>query len=94
MSKRVLLINITRMGDLVQMGTLLQRLQHEWPGAEVDLVVDTRFAPVAKLLPHLRVELKDVAAHIRSKGASTTLKREELMVLMLDEYRSETRDLL
>ncbi|ODT45016.1 MAG: hypothetical protein ABS70_04145 [Nitrospira sp. SCN 59-13] len=54
MNKRVLLINITRMGDLVQMGTLLQRLQHEWPGAEVDLVVDRRFAPVAKLLPHLR----------------------------------------
>ena len=54
MNKRVLLINITRMGDLVQMGTLLQRLQHEWPGAEVDLVVDQRFAPVAKLLPHLR----------------------------------------
>ena len=44
MNKRVLLINITRMGDLVQMGTLLQRLQHEWPGAEVDLVVDQRFA--------------------------------------------------
>ena len=54
MSKQVLLINITRMGDLVQMGTLLQRLQHEWPGAAVDLVVDERFAPVAKLLPHLR----------------------------------------
>ena len=54
MNKQVLLINITRMGDLVQMGTLLQRLQHEWPGAEVDLVVDQRFAPVAKLLPHLR----------------------------------------
>lgn len=41
-----------------------------------------------------RVELKDVAAKIRSKGTTTTLKREELMVLMLDEYRSETRDLL
>lgn len=54
MSKQVLLINITRMGDLVQMGTLLQRLQHEWPGAAVDLVVDRRFAPIAKLLPHLR----------------------------------------
>ncbi|MDP9133070.1 MAG: glycosyltransferase family 9 protein [Nitrospirota bacterium] len=54
MSKQVLLINITRMGDLVQMGTLLQRLQHEWPGAAVDLVVDQRFAPVARLLPHLR----------------------------------------
>jgi len=54
MIRQVLLINITRMGDLVQMGTLLQRLQHEWPGAAVDLVVDARFAPVAKLLPHLR----------------------------------------
>jgi ADP-heptose:LPS heptosyltransferase len=54
MTKQVLLINITRMGDLVQMGTLLQRLQHEWPGAAVDLVVDTRFASVASLLPHLR----------------------------------------
>lgn len=54
MSKQVLLINITRMGDLVQMGTLLQRLQHEWPGVAVDLVVDQRFAPVASLLPHLR----------------------------------------
>jgi ADP-heptose:LPS heptosyltransferase len=54
MTKQVLLINITRMGDLVQMGTLLQRLQHEWPGAQVDLVVDRRFAEVASLLPHLR----------------------------------------
>ena len=54
MTKQVLLINITRMGDLVQMGTLLQRLQHEWPGVAVDLVVDTRFAAVASLLPHLR----------------------------------------
>ena len=54
MSKQVLIINITRMGDLVQMGTLLRRLQHEWPGAAVDLVVDHRFAPIAGLLPHLR----------------------------------------
>jgi spore maturation protein CgeB len=41
-----------------------------------------------------RVELKDVAARIRTKGPMTALRREELMVLMLDEYRSETRDLL
>ena len=41
-----------------------------------------------------RVELKDLAAHIRAKGQSAALRREELMVLMLDEYRSETRDLV
>ena len=37
MNKQVLILNITRMGDLVQMGTLLARLQEEWPGAAVDL---------------------------------------------------------
>ncbi len=52
--KQVLIVNITRMGDLVQTGTLLDRLQQEWPGAAVDLVVDRRFAPVASLLSGLR----------------------------------------
>lgn len=54
MTRQVLIINITRMGDLVQMGALLSRLQEEWPGAAVDLVVDRRFAPVAALLKGLR----------------------------------------
>jgi ADP-heptose:LPS heptosyltransferase len=52
--KQVLILNITRMGDLVQMGTLLARLQEEWPGAAVDLVVDRQFAPVASMLSGLR----------------------------------------
>ena len=52
--KQVLIINITRMGDLVQTVPLIRRLQHEWPGVAIDLVVDTRFAPVAVLLPGLR----------------------------------------
>jgi len=54
MTRQVLIINVTRMGDLVQMGTLLARLQEEWPGVEVDLVVDRRFAAVASLLTALR----------------------------------------
>jgi spore maturation protein CgeB len=41
-----------------------------------------------------RVELKDVAARIRSKGPTAVLTRDELLLLMLDEYRAETRDLL
>jgi len=42
------------MGDLVQMAPLLGRLQEEWPGVAIDLVVDTSFAPMASLLPGLR----------------------------------------
>jgi ADP-heptose:LPS heptosyltransferase len=54
MTRQVLVINITRMGDLVQMGTLLARLRDEWPGVAVDLVVDRQFAPVASMLNGLR----------------------------------------
>jgi spore maturation protein CgeB len=41
-----------------------------------------------------RVELKQLAAQIRLRGPMGTLSREDLMVLMLDEYRSETKDLV
>lgn len=44
--------------------------------------------------PSQRVELKDLAANIRVKGPSAVLSRDELLVLMLDEYRQETRDLV
>lgn len=44
--------------------------------------------------PDHRVELKDVAGRIRSKAVHTPLAREELLVLMLDEYRSEMRNIL
>lgn len=41
-----------------------------------------------------RVELKELAADIRARGPGHQLAREELLVLMLDSYRAETRDLL
>ncbi len=44
--------------------------------------------------PTRRVELKQLAAQIRSRGPAGTLSREDLMLLMLDEYRSETKDLV
>ncbi len=44
--------------------------------------------------PGQRVELKDVAAGIRATGSGRELKREELLVLLLDSYRAETRDLV
>lgn len=52
--KQVLIINITRMGDLIQMGPLLARLREEQPGVAIDLVVDRQFALVASMLDGLR----------------------------------------
>ncbi|HET7057483.1 MAG TPA: glycosyltransferase [Nitrospiraceae bacterium] len=60
-----------------------------------------RSEPVPELIPVLaqfaaqeRVELKDVALRIRERGMTDVLSREDLLILMLDEYRMETRDLL
>jgi spore maturation protein CgeB len=56
------------------------------------------FPTIAAILrtfpPTQRVELKQLAAQIRSRSPMGTLSREDLMVLMLDEYRSETKDLV
>jgi spore maturation protein CgeB len=41
-----------------------------------------------------RVELVDMARAIRLKGPEAQLKREELLILMMDEYRQEKRDFL
>jgi ADP-heptose:LPS heptosyltransferase len=54
MTKQVLIINVTRMGDLIQTGPLLSRLREEWPDVSIDLVVDRSFAPTAALLAGLR----------------------------------------
>lgn len=52
--KQVLILNITRMGDLIQMGPLLARLREEQPGVAIDLVVDRQFALVASMLDGIR----------------------------------------
>jgi ADP-heptose:LPS heptosyltransferase len=54
MNKQVLIVNITRMGDLIQMVPLLSRLEEEWPGVGIDLIVDKEFAHVAGLIPGIR----------------------------------------
>ena len=52
--KQVLIINVTRMGDLIQTGPLLSRLREEWPDVAIDLVVDQSFASTAAFLTGLR----------------------------------------
>ena len=51
--------------------------------------------PMLKPFPQTdRVELVDVAKIIRKKGPEAQLNREELLILMMDEYRQEKRDFL
>jgi ADP-heptose:LPS heptosyltransferase len=49
--KRILVIAITRMGDLIQSGPFLRRLKLRSPQAKIDLMVESCFTDVAALLP-------------------------------------------
>ena len=42
--------------------------------------------------PTQRVEVQDLAARLRARGPGAAFSRDELLVLMLDEYRQEVRD--
>lgn len=72
-------------------------LRGERAAAELQRRMDsaTELSPVlSRFPPGQRVELKDLAADIRARAPGRELSREELLVLMLDSYRAETRDLL
>jgi ADP-heptose:LPS heptosyltransferase len=49
MTRQVLIINVTRMGDLIQTSPLLSRLREEWPDVSIDLVVDRSFTDSDRL---------------------------------------------
>ncbi len=70
-------------------------------GDRLTVGLKERAASVPELLPLLnrfpagqRVELKDLAADIRARASGRQLAREELLVLMMDSYRAETKDLV
>ena len=68
-----------------QAESLLSRSQQDSP----------ELAPLLQSFPkNDRVELVDMARTIRLKGPEAQLKREELLILMMDEYRQEKRDFL
>ena len=78
MRKQVLIINVTRMGDLVQTVPLLRRLEEEWPGVAIDLVIDTRLAPMAALIPGLRQAHTYDFTHVRKTVADASQGAEPL----------------
>lgn len=47
----ILVINFTRMGDLIQTGPLISGLRRKHPGARIGLLVAASFAGIARLLP-------------------------------------------
>ncbi len=71
---RVLLLRLERIGDLLMTLAAIRQVRATWPEAEIDLVVGSWNAPVARLVDEVsRVETLDVPWLAREgTGASTT----------------------
>ncbi len=59
MATQILILNMNRIGDLVQTVPLLDRLRKECPDCAIDLVVNRPCTPMAKLLPGVRQVIPD-----------------------------------
>ena len=59
MTTQVLILNMNRIGDLVQTVPLLDRLRKECPDSAIDLVVNRPCTPMAALLPGVRQIIPD-----------------------------------
>jgi len=51
--KEILLVNLTRMGDLIQTTPVMEGLKESYPGARITLLVNSVFAEICKDLPFI-----------------------------------------
>jgi ADP-heptose:LPS heptosyltransferase len=77
-SRKILVLSISRMGDIVQSIPFFRRLELRHPGSEIHVLVEECFADVAEFLPHVNriatVRLEDLLPDL-SSGRSHNLAR-------------------
>lgn len=93
--KRVLIVNLTRMGDLVQTTPVLRGLKERHPGVEISLLVNSNFADICLMMPHVDrvvpVHISTLVERIR-RGALIEAYRE--VETLLHGLNEDTYDLV
>jgi ADP-heptose:LPS heptosyltransferase len=67
--RRILLLRLERIGDLLMVLDAIRDARAAWPEAEIDLAVGSWNVPIARLIPEIdRIEIADVAWLAREAG--------------------------
>ena len=92
--RTVLVINMARIGDIVQAGALVQGLHQRYPGCRVDCLVNSRFAAAAELVPGIdRILPLDFSTIFRSlTGADGISQTFALFGANFDRLRARRYD--
>lgn len=67
--KRILIVSMTNIGDVVLSCPVIDRLTEDFPAAEIDVVVGPKVASLFEGNPHVRVSVYDKQAPLRKKYA-------------------------
>ncbi len=72
--KKILILNFTRIGDLIQTSPLLAGLKDEFPGCHITLAANVSFFGICKNLPHIdKVMVFDPKQFIHADGGQTSI---------------------
>lgn len=72
--KKILILNFTRIGDLIQTSPLLAGLKEEFPGCHITLAANVSFSGICKNLPHIdHMEIFDPKQFIHADGGQTSI---------------------
>lgn len=72
--KKILILNFTRIGDLIQTSPLLAGLKEEFPGCHITLAANVSFAGICKNLPCIdEMKIFDPKQFIHADGGQTSI---------------------
>ena len=91
--KKILVLNHTRMGDLIQTTPLLAGLKEKYPESEITLLGNVKFAAVCKHTPNIdNLMILDVVQFIREEGETSILDVYRYLENLVDELKEKKFD--
>ncbi len=89
--RRILLLRLERIGDLLMTTDAIARVRDTWPGAEIDLAVGSWNAPLARLIPGIRTVHTIDVPWLAREGAGDSWPR---LIARARAWRGERYDLV
>jgi ADP-heptose:LPS heptosyltransferase len=95
--KEILIINLTRMGDLLQTTPLMSGLKKKYPESNITLLINTAFAGICNRIPFIDklivFDIKDYRGQLL-EGQHTLIENYRLLEELLNEVNRKEYDLL
>ncbi len=95
--KNIIILNLTRMGDLIQSTALFKKIKLTYPESHVKLIISSEFAEIAPFLPYIdeikAVDFKGLSGLLKANNFEFTLEILRALNAMFDGILNVNYDL-